>query len=89
MSSADFFFKKRKKSFRNIMLWIEISTDILSVLVWVQIVCKGYQQTTKVGTSKERVNVLFPSVYVLLCKNFFFFYSFDLNENCVVVKLIH
>ena len=26
-------------------VWIQIRTDILSVLIWVQTVCKGYQQT--------------------------------------------
>ena len=25
-------------------------------MIWVQTVCKGYQQTTKFSTSKERVN---------------------------------
>ena len=39
-------------------VWIQIRTDILSVLIWVQTVCKGYQQTTKVASSKERVKVL-------------------------------
>ena len=34
---------------------IQIRTDILSVLIWVQTLCKGYQQTTKVAASKERV----------------------------------
>ena len=29
--------------------------DLLSGLIWVQTVCKGYQQTTKVATNKERV----------------------------------
>ena len=27
----------------------------MSVLIWIQTVCKGYQQTTKVADSKERV----------------------------------
>ena len=36
------------------MVWIQIRTDILSVLIWVQTVSKGYQQTTKVATSKKR-----------------------------------
>ena len=35
-------------------VWIEIRTDILSVLILVQTVCKGYQQTTKATTSKEQ-----------------------------------
>ena len=28
-------------------VWIQTRTDVLSVLIWVQTVCKGYQQTTK------------------------------------------
>ena len=28
-------------------VWIQIRTDILSVLIWAQTVCKGYQQTNK------------------------------------------
>ena len=61
MSSADFF---QNEPFRKILsgtlsecetVWIQIRTDILSVLMWVQTVCKGYQQTTKVAASKERV----------------------------------
>ena len=31
-------------------------TDVLSVLIWVQTVCKGYQKTTNVVVSKEKVN---------------------------------
>ena len=27
-------------------VWIHIRTEILPVLIWVQAVCKGYQQTT-------------------------------------------
>ena len=34
---------------------IQIRTDRASVLIWVQTVCKDYQQTTKVTTSSERV----------------------------------
>ena len=36
------------------MVWIQIRTDILSVLIWVQTICKGLQQTTKVAASKEK-----------------------------------
>ena len=36
-------------------VWIQIRPDVLSGLIWVQTVCKGYQQTTKVATSGERV----------------------------------
>ena len=33
-------------------------TDVLSVLMWVQTVCKVYQQAKKVAVGKERVEVL-------------------------------
>ena len=36
-------------------VWIQIRTYVLSVLIWIQTICKVYQQTTKVTTSKERV----------------------------------
>ena len=66
LSSADFF---QNQLFLKILsgtsecqtVWIQIRTDILSVLLWVQTVCKGYQQTTKVTTSMERV--LLPYMY--------------------------
>ena len=35
-------------------VWIQIGTDILSVPIWVQTVCKGYQQTLKVAATKEK-----------------------------------
>ena len=38
-------------------VWIQIRTDILSVLIWVQTVCKDNQQTTKVIASIERVKL--------------------------------
>ena len=30
-------------------------TEILLVLIWVKTVCKGYQKTTKIPASKDRV----------------------------------
>ena len=38
------FFKKLKECQT---VWIQIRTDVLLVLIWVQTVCKGYQQATK------------------------------------------
>ena len=38
-------------------VWIQIRPDILLGLIWVQTICKGYQQMTKVATSGERVKV--------------------------------
>ena len=55
MSSADFF---RYQLFRQILsgipsecqrVWIQIRPDVLLGLIWVQTVCKGYQETTLVG----------------------------------------
>ena len=42
--------------------------SILSVLIWVQTVCKGYQQMTKVSTSKERLSQSFNMNAQLSCK---------------------
>ena len=60
--SAVFFFKFNffKKFFQELLsecqtVCIQIRTDILSVLIWVQTVCKGYQQMTNIATCKERV----------------------------------
>ena len=36
-------------------VWIQVRPDILSGLIWVQTVCKGYQQMTKVATIWQRV----------------------------------
>ena len=62
-----FFFFFSKKSFRITLLecqtvWIQIRPDKRSGLIWTQTVCKGYQQTTKVATSGERVSGLFLKV---------------------------
>ena len=55
LPSADFF---RKHLSRKILSgippecqtdWIQSRPNILSGLIWVQCVCKGYQQTTLVG----------------------------------------
>ena len=36
-------------------VWIQIRIHILSVLIWVQIVCKDDQHMTKVAPSKEKL----------------------------------
>ena len=46
--------------------WIQVRTKfVLSVLILVQTVCKGYQQTTKVMASKIKVNLLFGCWVIL------------------------
>ena len=47
-SVISFFRKKFRKSFTVTTVWIQIRPDILPGLIWVQTVCKGYQQTTLV-----------------------------------------
>ena len=43
-----------------------VKPDVLSDRIWVQTVCKGYQQTTKVATSRQRVKLLTLDVYMIL-----------------------
>ena len=53
MNSADFLdhFFFPKNSFGNIVsVSYSLDLDIMSGLIWVQTVCKGYQQTTLVGS---------------------------------------
>ena len=64
-----FFFFFLKSSFQECQtFWIHIRTDVLSVLVWVQTVCKGYmyQLTTKVAASNERVKTKLQYLHKIL-----------------------
>ena len=59
LSSADFFLniffpKKIRNTIRVSKVGIQIMTDVLSILTWIQTVYKGYPQATKVA-----VNFLF------------------------------
>ena len=36
-------------------VWIQIRIDILSILIWVQTVCKGYKQTTHLGRDNNQL----------------------------------
>ena len=79
LSSADFFqnyhFQKIISGTLSVCqtVWIQIRTDNLSVLIWVQTVCKGYQQTTKVAACKERVKFVLYNI------------NFTLKENLVMI----
>ena len=59
----NFFKKIFQEHYQN---WVQIRTDIMSVLIWVQTVCKGYQQTTKVATNRKRVSLTYGTVYLSL-----------------------
>ena len=56
LSPADFFqtYFFFFNSFRN-TIGVSNSLDLDQVLIWVQSVCKGYQQMTQVAASKEKV----------------------------------
>ena len=55
LSSAEYYFKK-KKTPKCQTAWIQIRSDVLLGLIWVQTVCKDHQQTIKFDASKERIN---------------------------------
>ena len=48
------------------IIWIQIRTDKTSGLIWIQTVCKGYQQTTKDATSGERVKWIVPKSHMVM-----------------------
>ena len=61
--------------FRNILsgtytecqtVWIQIRTDVVSVLIWVQIACKDCQQTTNVFASEVRVDNTYTARQLLV-----------------------
>ena len=69
LSSTDFssnqLFRKNKQSVMPSecqIVWVQIRPDVLSGLIWVQTVCKGYQQTTPVGKVKHLERFLWPNI---------------------------
>ena len=62
LSSAEFFQNLLYQKTENLSDTLSVSNDSDSdrgQLIWVQTVCKGYQQTTKVVASREGVNGVF------------------------------
>ena len=43
-------------------VWIQIRADKMSGLIWIQTVCKGFQQTTKVPICRKSVNTFSSSI---------------------------
>ena len=72
ISSANFFKDFLSETIECHTVWFQIRTDVLSVLIWLQTVCKGYQQMT----STERVKRL--SIYYRLfhLSNYLYYSSF-------------
>ena len=60
-------------------IWIRIRPDMLSGLIWVQTVCKGYQQTTKVVLSSQRVKYKTACWYLFWLKPWLKLISFGSN----------
>ena len=71
LSSADFFFKKiiSRISSEGQTVWIQIWPDILSGLILIQTVCKGYQQMILVR--KDFFGHLLIDLKITFSKNYF------------------
>ena len=54
--------------------WNQIRPDKMSGLIWVQTVCKGYQLTTKVAPSRQRVKYKTTCWYYFLARALCSFY---------------
>ena len=68
------------------MVWIQIRIVIMSFLIWVQTVCKGYQQTEKIATRKETFNYK----WLFHCSSHFYFiilFCFFFYENMLWCSL--
>ena len=77
------------------MVWIQIWTDVLSILVWVQTVWKGYQQTRKVAALAARKELSMFSevknVYFMGGHIFYYIQVYESRETqcvlCIVLQL--
>ena len=74
------FLKKIRNTIRESNGLIQIRTDVLSVLIWVQTICKGYQQTTKVAADKERVKLKPHGIHCIIR------FSNKSYPNCIIIK---
>ena len=67
-------------------MWIQIRPDILSGLIWVQTVCKGYQQTAIIAHSEElNTKQLVDTIFWL--KPWLKLFSFGSNFSYLVTVL--
>ena len=56
-----------RNTFKMLTVWIQIRPDILSGLIRIQTVCKGYQQMTNVATSRQSVDKRFSRKFMIIC----------------------
>ena len=73
-------------------VWLQIRPDVLSGLILVQTVCKGYQQLTKVTISRERVKGTKSSANHNCSRQHFLFSEkirFDISCESSARQMIH
>ena len=61
--------------------------DILSVLIWVQTVCKGYQQTTNVAVSSDSVSSLYAGKFCTLFCHPLNFFSHNYHFQTILSRI--
>ena len=66
------------------MVWIQIRTNILLVLIWVQTVCKGNQQT-----HKERIVLNLKAPHKTAAADSFIGTILDFKKRLLVQEILH
>ena len=72
-------------------IWIQIRQDVLSGLIWVQAVCKSYQQITPAGKGLISAKTYFTIFFLLIFFLLFFLlkicsFFFNTLTLCLLVK---
>ena len=81
------FFKKIFREYNQCQtVWIQIRTDALSVLIWGQTVCKGYQQTAKMTSSMVRGHFTVLLLNKLIITKLSTFFSIQHDHICFSYK---
>ena len=79
----NFFKKFFQEHTERQMILIQILTNVCSALIWVQTVCKSYQQTTKIAATLQGKGIFSPAV---IYTTFFLFISGDLSTMLTFVN---
>ena len=71
--SADFFVENFSQKPQRQTFWIQIRPNVLPDLIWVQTVCKGYEQTTLVINQLEKnyISYMLPILSSSYCFNLY------------------
>ena len=65
-------------------VWIQSRPDVLLGVIWVQTICKGYQQTIKVATGGEKVNSMCKILNTLYLNFCVYISSFNILQKITV-----